>query len=374
MFTIDMFIFAAVFGLLYGFLLQKADFCFVASVRDFVSVKDSRIGKGVLVLIATAMIGWGLMLTLGLASVDQLWTVPFGASNFIGGLLFGIGMTIAGSCASGALYRCGMGYVHFWIVLACMIIGNILFAFIYNPWMESYYFEPLLINNGYSLHQLNVPFLLLPFLIVGIMLFISIRQFGFKGFIEGVKNSLTDWEKNPFKQSHWDVRFVAFLMGVIATIQFVVLSSISITGPETRIGGLILASIFGDDIVYNNVYLNRMFADFPLIGVGPEETLVLFIIVGAFVSSLLSGSFKIRFPKARRLPLAIGGGLLMGVASRMAPGCNIANIVAGTGALSISSFLVIIGMAIGVFIVTAYVFKMPILLFQKFDDEESESF
>jgi uncharacterized membrane protein YedE/YeeE len=353
--------------------LQKADFCFVASVRDFVSVKDSRIGKGVLVLISTALIGWGLMLTFGFATVDQLWTVPFGASNFIGGLLFGIGMTIAGACASGTLYRCGMGYVHFWIVLVSMIAGNLLFAFIYNPWAERYYFEPLLMGDGYSLHQLNLPFLVLPLLIVGVILFITIRKFGFKGFMDGVKNSLTDWEKNPLKQSHWDVRFVAFVLGGVATIQFVVLSSISITGPETRIGGVLLSFIFGEQFVYNNVYLNSMFADFPLIGLGPEETLVIFIIVGAFISSLLSGSFKIRVPRAKRLPLAIGGGLLMGIASRMAPGCNIANLVSGTGALSISSFLVIIGMALGVFIVTAYVFKMPILLFYKFDDE-SESF
>lgn len=371
MFTIEMMLVAALFGFIYGFLLQKADFCFVASVRDFVSVRDSRIGKGVLVLIATAMMGWGLALTLGFASISDLWLVPYGPSNFIGGLLFGIGMTIAGSCATGALYRSGMGYIHFWIVLASMIIGNIIFAFIYNPWMEDYYFEPLIMGEGYSLYQLNLPFLLLPILIVGLMLFVTIRQFGWKGFMDGVKTTFTDFEKNPFKQSHWDVRFVAFLLGVTATIQFIVLSSVSVTGPQTRIGGFLLAKLFGDEFIYNNVYFNRMFADFPVIGLGPEEILVIFMVVGSFVSALLSKSFKIRFPKVARLPYAIGGGLLMGIASRMAPGCNIANIIAGTGAFSISSFLVIIGMAVGVFLVTAYVFKMPLLLFQKFDDDEA---
>ncbi len=366
-----MFILAAVFGLVYGFLLQKADFCFVASVRDFVSVKDSRIGKGVLVLMATALIGWGLVLTFGAASTDQVWTVPFGFSNLIGGLLFGIGMTIAGSCASGALYRSGMGYVHFWIVLASMIAGNLLFAFVYNPWAENYYFEPLLMGDGYSLFETNLPFLLLPLLIVGIMLFIVIRQFGWKGFWDGVKGSLTDWSQNPLTQQHWDVRFVAFLMGITATIQFVTFSNISVTGPETRMGGIVLSAIFGEEFIYNNAYLNQMFANYPVVGLGPEEALVIFIIVGAFISSLLSKSFKFRLPKAKRLPSAIGGGLLMGIASRMAPGCNIANVIAGVGGLSIASFLVIIGMAVGVFIVTAYVFKMPIMLFYKFDEDEA---
>ncbi|SES10361.1 YeeE/YedE family protein [Salisediminibacterium halotolerans] len=371
MFTIEMFVLAAAFGLTYGFLLQKADFCFVASVRDFISVGDSRTGKGVLVLMATALVGWGVVLTFGFASLDELWTVPFGLSNLIGGLLFGIGMTIAGSCASGALYRSGMGYVHFWIVIAAMITGNLLFSFIYDPWAIDYFFEPLATDGGYSLYEMNTPFLILPLVIVGIMLLLTIKRFGVSGFLQGVKDSLTDWQGNPFKQQHWDVRFCAFLMGITATIQFATFSNISVTGPETRMGGVILGSIFGEDAVYNNMYLNEMFAGYPSVGLGPEETLVIFILVGAMISALLSGSFKIRFPKAKRLPYAIGGGLLMGVASRMAPGCNIANVIAGVGGMSIASFIAIIGMALGVFIATAYIFKMPLLLFHNFDDEET---
>lgn len=366
-FVIDMFILAAVFGFLYGFLLQKADFCFTASFRDWISVRDTRIGKGVLVLIATAMVGWGLMLTLGFASLDEVWSMPLGFSNFLGGIIFGIGMTIAGSCASGALYRAGMGYIQFWIVIASMMVGNLLFAFVYDPWAADYVMDPLTGENGFTLFQLNLPFLLLPILIVGVMLFIASRQFGWSGIWLGVKESLQDFKGgNPFTKSHWDIRFVAFLIGILATIQFAVMSSISITGPETRIAGVLASFMFGEDFVFQNTYLNGMFASFPKIGIGPEETLIIFIIIGAFVSALLSKSFKIRKPKAARLPVAITGGLLMGISSRMAPGCNIANVVAGVGGLSISSLIVVIGMMIGVFIATAYIFKMPLLLFQKF--------
>ncbi|WP_026691286.1 YeeE/YedE family protein [Alteribacter aurantiacus] len=369
MFTIEAFILAAVFGLIYGFLLQKADFCFVASVRDFVSVKDSRIGKGVLVLMATAMIGWGFALTTGLASLEQVWAVPIGLTNLFGGILFGIGMTIAGSCASGALYRSGMGYVQFWIVIAAMITGNLLFAFIYDPWGREGFVEPLTFTDkGYSLYEIGLPFMVLPLIFVGILILIVVKKFGVDGFLQGVKNSVTDWNGNPFKQQHWDVRFVAVLMGITATIQFITLSSISVTGPETRMGGVLVASIFGEQAVYNNVYLNNMFSSYPAIGLGPEETLVIFMVVGAFISSVLSKSFKIRFPKAKRLPAAIGGGLIMGVASRIAPGCNIANVVAGVGGLSIASIIVIFGMMIGVFIITKYYFKMPIMLFYREKD------
>jgi uncharacterized membrane protein YedE/YeeE len=369
-FTWDVFVMAAGFGFIYGFLLQKADFCFVASIRDWISVRDNRILIGVIVLIATALLGWGFALTFGAADISRIWTVPFGGANLLGGLLFGIGMTIAGGCGSGTLYRCGMGYAQFWIVLLCAIIGNLLFAFIYDPWARDYVLEPITVaENGYTLFSLPLPYWLLPVLIVAAIIALAVRRFGWQGFVNGVKGTFTDWQGNPFKQSHWDVRFVALLMGIAATAQFILMSNVSITGPETRIGGLLLATLFGDDAVYNNTYLNGLFAQFPKLGLGPEEILIIFLIIGSFVSALASGSFKIRIPRTSRLPYAIGGGLLMGISSRIAPGCNIANVISGVGGLSISSVLVIIGMMIGIYLVVAFVFKMPMLLFQRMDDD-----
>ncbi|MEK8128168.1 YeeE/YedE family protein [Paenibacillus filicis] len=366
-YTWDVFLLAAVFGFLYGFLLQKADFCFVASVRDWISVRDTRALNGVLVLIATSLIGWAVVLTFGLREVSEVWTVPLGGANLLGGLLFGIGMTIAGGCGSGTLYRCGMGYVQFWIVLVFAIAGNLLFAFLYDPWGRKALEPMTVLESGYTLYSWPLPLWLLPLLIVGVIVAISVYRFGWSSFRDGIRTTFTDWEKNPLRQSHWDIRLVALLVGLIATIQFVLMSNVGITGPETRIGAVALAQIFGDDLVFNNTYLNALFADFPRVGLGPEETLVIFLVVGSFTASWLSGSFKLRLPRKSRLPYAIGGGLLMGVASRIAPGCNIANLITGVGGLSLSSVLVLAGMAIGVFLVVAYVFKMPLLLFQKDD-------
>lgn len=366
-FTIDFFLMAAVFGFLYGFLLQKADFCFVASVRDWISVKDTRILNGVLVLIATSLLGWGLVLTLGGRGVADVWTVPVGGANLLGGILFGIGMTIAGGCGSGTLYRCGMGYVQFWIVLLFAVIGNLLFAFVYDPWVKSA-LDPLTWNeSGFTLYDWPLPYYALPVAIVAVMLAVVLYRFGWSGLKDGLRGALTDWERNPLRQSHWDIRLVAFLIGAIATVQFVLMSNVGITGPETRIGAVALAQLFGDDVVFGNTYLNALFAEFPKVGLGPEETLVIFLVIGSFAAALLSGSFKWRLPRASRLPYAIGGGLLMGVSSRIAPGCNIANLITGIGGLSLSSVLVVIGMMIGVFVVVAYVFRMPLMLFQRDD-------
>jgi uncharacterized membrane protein YedE/YeeE len=368
-FTIEAIIIASVFGFIYGFLLQKADFCFVASFRDWISVRDTRVGKGLLVLISVTLLGTGFSLTFGLANTGQLWTVPIGFSNLLGGLLFGIGMTIAGSCATGALYRSGMGYVQFWIVIVCMMIGNVLFAYIYDPFVTSYIMNPQYMEEGTSLYSvIPLPAFLISIILVLMVLVPALIKFGVKGFYEGVKDSLSDFKRgqNPFKRSHWDIRFVGFVMGIVATIQFIILSPIGITGPETRIAGNIIAFFFGEEVVLSNSYFsNVMFAHYPFVGLGAEEFLVFSIIFGSFVAALLSKNFKLRFPKRNRLPYAIIGGLIMGVASRIAPGCNIANLVSGVGGLSIQSFIAVIGMALGIYVVTAHVFKMPLMLFEK---------
>ncbi|MER1986230.1 MAG: YeeE/YedE family protein [Solibacillus sp.] len=365
-FTIEFFIIAAIFGFLYGFLLQKADFCFVASIRDWMIVKDTRILHGVLVLIAVALIGWGVLLAAGVRGVADVWTVPIGGMNLIGGILFGIGMTIAGGCGSGTLYRCGMGYVQFWVVLFFAMVGNLLFAVVYDPWARDYFIEPLTVSDsGYTFYSLPISPLVIPVIIVAIMVGLSIKKYGAATFWNGFKETFTSWSKNPLKQSHWDIRLVALLIGIIAIVQFAVLSNVGITGPQTRIAAVGIAQIFGDDTVLNNVYLNGLFAEFPNVGIGPEETLIIFLVIGAFTAALLSNSFKIRWPKKSRLPHAILGGLLMGIASRIAPGCNIANVITGIGGLSVSSFIVIIGMIIGIYIVLKWIFKMPLLLFYK---------
>lgn len=365
-FTIEFFIMAAVFGFIYGFLLQKADFCFVASIRDWFIVKDTRILHGVLVLIAVSLIGWSIVLATGIKTTEAVWTVPIGGMNLLGGILFGIGMTIAGGCGSGTLYRCGAGYVQFWIVLFFALVGNLIFAFLYDPWARDYLIQPTTIHeSGYTLYDLPIPPYIIPLAIILIMVFFAWKSYGKQALLSGFKNTFTDWTKNPLKQSHWDIRLVSLIMGITATVQFAILSNFGITGPETRIAAIGLASIFGEASVLNNTYLNGLFADFPKIGIGPEETLIIFLILGSFIAALFSNSFKIRWPKLRRLPFAIIGGLLMGIASRIAPGCNIANVITGVGGLSISSFIVVIGMVIGIYIVIKYIFKMPMLLFYR---------
>ncbi|MFC6771979.1 YeeE/YedE thiosulfate transporter family protein, partial [Halorubrum pallidum] len=136
-------------GLSFGVLLQKARFCFVSAFRDFVAFKDTRVLKGLLVGIAVMTVFWSLQATFGY--FRGFWTPAWGLGSLFGGFVFGLGMTLAGGCASGTLYRAGQGYLQFWLVLLFMFVGYVLFAFAF-PVAETYYFQTLNPFQGRTLY------------------------------------------------------------------------------------------------------------------------------------------------------------------------------------------------------------------------------
>jgi hypothetical protein len=95
-----------------------------------------------------------------------------------------------------------------------------------------------------------------------------------------------------------------------------------------------------------------------------EWMLVLGIVIGSFISSLLSGSFDLRWvPQiweaafggavVPRMIAAVVGGVLIGLGARWAGGCTSGHGISGTMQLAVSSWIAAICFFIGG-IVTAY--------------------
>lgn len=108
------------FGLAFGFVLQRAGFCFTASFRDLFTSGDGRLARGVVIAIAVAMLGFAI---LGATGLRKPLVLPVGWHTLAGGYLFGVGMVIAGGCASGTLFRIGEGSVQFVFALLGGILG-----------------------------------------------------------------------------------------------------------------------------------------------------------------------------------------------------------------------------------------------------------
>lgn len=69
---------------------------------------------------------------------------------------------------------------------------------------------------------------------------------------------------------------------------------------------------------------------------------------GAFISACLGGQFALRFPPYRELVKAVIAGILMGVGSTLAGGCNVGGMYNAIGNLAANGFTMWLGLVLGV--------------------------
>ncbi|MDU8926209.1 YeeE/YedE family protein [Alisedimentitalea sp. MJ-SS2] len=121
-------------GLVFGAILVRTNFCTMGSLSDIANFGDWRRFRSWLTAIAVAMIGVFWIERTGFADMTaSLYLSPrlMWGGHIAGGLVFGIGMVLAGGCVSKNLARAGGGDIRSLIVLwliggtAYMTIGGL---------------------------------------------------------------------------------------------------------------------------------------------------------------------------------------------------------------------------------------------------------
>ncbi|ODS99498.1 MAG: transporter [Lautropia sp. SCN 69-89] len=113
-------------GAVFGFVGNKTNFCTMGAISDVVNMGNWTRMRMWLLAIAVAILGVWAMQRAGL--VDTRKSIYTGAnlmwlSNIVGGLLFGIGMTLASGCTSKALIRLGGGNLKSLVVFVVLGIS-----------------------------------------------------------------------------------------------------------------------------------------------------------------------------------------------------------------------------------------------------------
>ncbi len=108
------------FGLAFGVILQRAGLCFTASFRDLFTSGDGRLARGVIIAMAIAMAGFAILQGL---EIRRPFVLAVGWHTLVGGYFFGLGMVIAGGCATGTLFRIGEGSVQLLVALLGGMLG-----------------------------------------------------------------------------------------------------------------------------------------------------------------------------------------------------------------------------------------------------------
>jgi uncharacterized membrane protein YedE/YeeE len=114
-------------GLVFGAVATRSNFCTMGALSDIVNMGHWGRMRMWLLAIAVAILGTSLLSLAGLIdlskSVAQRPVLPW-LSLLVGGLLFGVGMTLSGGCANKNLLRMGGGSLRSFVVLVFMGIAS----------------------------------------------------------------------------------------------------------------------------------------------------------------------------------------------------------------------------------------------------------
>jgi uncharacterized membrane protein YedE/YeeE len=329
-----------IIGIIFGFTIQRTNFCTMGSISDILSFGDYRRFRAWLLAAAVAIIGVAVIARLGMVDVSySIYTGPTfqWGGYIIGGLLFGIGMVFAGGCVSKNLARAGGGDLRSLLVLVVIGIAGYmtmggLFAqariFVTTPLssdlsaagLESQRMDEML--SAVTGMGASVANILAVVVIAGALI---VYAFADKGFRSSPNHIIS---------------------GVV--IGLCVLAGWALTGltfddfaDNPRVESLSFVRPAGDTIDY----LMRFTAY-----EAPRFTVVTLLgaLIGAFLSAITSKSFAFAtFTDSSDTLRNIGGAILMGIGGVTALGCTIGQSVSGFSTLSLGSLITFVFIVIG---------------------------
>lgn len=112
------------FGVAFGLIFQRSRFCLVRAFREpFMSGEADHTRAAALGLVVS-MVGFSVLKFTDLKDKSD-WVWPgFWLGALAGGLLFGVGMVLAGGCGAGSIWRAGEGHVKLWIAVVMFAVGT----------------------------------------------------------------------------------------------------------------------------------------------------------------------------------------------------------------------------------------------------------
>lgn len=333
-------------GFIFGLIVLKTNFCAMGSVSDIMMFGDYRRFRAWLLAGATAILGVQLLQFAGVVDTGQSMFVSPGASwlaNVFGGVLFGVGMVLAGGCVSRNLVRVGTGDMRSLFILmvvaafAYMTIGGI-FGPLRSIIQQSALFGPS--NFGLASQSAGS--------LASGLLDVSPRAGGWlsASLIAGLV-LLYCFKDASFRRSPLHL-IAGFGIGAC------IIAGWAITGlsfdefadqPHPPIS-LTFVRPAGDTLEY----LRRFTADSTLrFGVAT----VFGALAGTLAGAVLTGRFHLAtFADNKDTLRNLAGAALMGIGGVLALGCTIGQAITGVSTLALGSFItfgsIVVGAVIGI--------------------------
>ena len=303
-------------GLIFGFILQRTRFCLTGGFRDMYIARNNTLFYAFLIAITVESIGVLSLIKLGIIGNPYEEFSVLGA--IVGSYLFGIGIVLAGGCATGTWYRAGEGLLGSWVAL--------FFYMTSAAAMKSGFLVPLnqlvAITSFFVIRELRKPR----------------RQIAsLPSKYKGVRHYL--FEKTYHKY------FAGLLIGLVA---FIAWPASQLTG---RVGGLGITTPSAHLISY------IITGDSKQLGWG--VFLVLGIFLGSFLAAKGSREFRWRLPDLSTIGKSTLGGIFMGIGASWAGGCTIGNGLTATAIFSSKGWIALPVTILGVWTASYIIFVKP---------------
>lgn len=140
---------AALFGAAFGILIERGQICFTSAFRDLWISGRATMTKAITIGMAVSSVA--TLIIILVHGMDPI-TKIVAPSTLIGGLLFGLGIVMAGGCETGMMYRLMEGQVVFLPVFVGNIIGATALAYAWDH-MGVY---NLLVKSGSPVNLITV--------------------------------------------------------------------------------------------------------------------------------------------------------------------------------------------------------------------------
>lgn len=344
--------FSLAIGAAFGAVLQRSRFCFYCNFRDLIEKRDASGVIAILVALAVGAIGYTVIFGAWLPTPAPGRLPPtahIGPVSFtlvIASLAFGIGMAISGSCLSAHFYRLAEGSVISSFAIIGAAFGFGLGFLTWNPLFLT------ITSNAFILWLPNV-------LDYAGALLATLALLLLLGL-------LTLWWSRPIQPAtpqpltlaeagqaifirRWPGIIAGVLVGVISTLAYFRVAPLGVTaelGSIVRTAGtawsVLPGTLFGLDGLRGcaTIIKEALLSNNGLFVIG--------LIGASFITSLIAGQFKPRRPTRLDLVRGLGGGLLLGWGAMTALGCTVGVLLSGIHAGSLSGWVFLLAMALGI--------------------------
>lgn len=326
-------------AMVFGAVANKTHFCIMGSISDWINMGSKTRFRAWMLAIGVALIGTQIMYGLGWFDVTQsiYLTTNFGLLGYIvGGITFGIGMTLGAGCGQRTLVRVGGGNLKSLVLLivlgltAYMTLRGLIAVFrveVIEP--TSIDLSTLGLQNqsiaSFLAGLTGIPYtwawIGISALIGGGTVIYAFKDKTFRGSRDNILAGLTI---GLLIAGAW------YVTGVIGNDDFepLPIESISFISPV------------GNTINYLMTYTGS--------AIGFGIAVVFGMIAGSFVYAVLSGNFRIEtFNNKSDMINHLIAGVLMGFGGVLALGCTIGQGVSGMSTLALGSLIALVSIVAG---------------------------